>query len=265
MNGDTCKCDISIEFNDSLLVSNEWNFYKYNGTIEKFELVNEGLNNIDISLVSGINRFIVAAHSDTIPPHVDIIIENKDYVGNVILSEQCELAFTIEDESGIKVNDIIITLNDDTIPSNEYTIAENTDLRNIPLKMTKHLADGIYKVKISAIDIYNNKTEESLEIKVAKTFAIISAGNFPNPATGDNTVIACRLSEQASEVILYLFDARSRKLLRESILPGSDLIVTYNLSTAGFSNGTYFYYFEALKGDNSESVKSAILKMSILK
>ncbi len=264
-NGDTVKCDINLSFNDSTLNDEDYNLYAYDFNDSVYVKVSDILDYVNVSLNTGLNKFTIADHTDSLSPYIAILIENSDYVGNVILSEECELSFVIEDESGVRPDDITIILNNDTLTRGEYSISENTDIRNIPIQMTKNLDDGIYDITVIAKDIYSNESTEIMEFKVAQTFAILSAANFPNPVSGSSTVLACRLTENADELIFHLFDSSGRKIRQQSFIPGSDNIFTYDFDVSNLSNGTYLYYFEAYKNGGSEKVKSKIQKMSVLK
>lgn len=264
-NGDTTACTVNLSCTDSIVNDSVFNIYHYSSIYGKYLLADESIVNAYADLESGLNKFVIASHNDSVPPFIDIIIENDDYVGNVILSEQCELSFTIEDESGIRKNEIIIVMNDDTLDAGEYIISDNSDIRSLPIGLVKRLDDGIYNITVHAEDIYSNSTTETMQFKVAQTFAIVSAGNFPNPATGISTVMACRITEQADEVILHIFNAAGSRVGRFSFVPGNEMIVTYNLDITSMPNGTYFYYFEANRDNGSETVKSRIEKMSVLR
>jgi len=209
-------------------------------------------------------------NGDSIPPKITSRIENTDYINSTIYEKKLRASAVLTDRNGIDVvtKAITLTLNGDTVESNNYTYSKNPqDIRALPLKYSDNLEDGSYTLIVSAYDVNGNQGFDTLSFDVSIPFDIYGIGNYPNPVYLDSTIFAYHLSRSGEEVTLKIFTAGGRlikEFTRYNVSEGYNEI-TWKLNdqkNRPLANGVYFYRFKAKRGGKE---KTKTLKMAILR
>ncbi len=262
-NYDSNNVEISM-FLDSLDDLYNYKLFLYNEKYQQFELISDSIEQaFSYSLLPGNNRFLIADYNDSVAPNVDLNIENKEYIDGIILTKNVKIGCTVEDNSGIKIEDLIVLINSDTLNDSCYTILKTTNTKSIPININIQLENGPYDITVIAKDIYNNQSSQTLSFQVTEQFKITHFANYPNPVTGNTTVFAAYLTEDAQNIRIKIYNSSGILVDEVNIGASQAGIVTFNYNVSSLPNGTYFYYFEA--ENNDEYDKSKISKMSILR
>ncbi|MDY6786975.1 MAG: C25 family cysteine peptidase, partial [candidate division WOR-3 bacterium] len=265
INGDTQDIELSMFLDNPPDNISSVGLMRYNEAYAGYELISSSINDtLSIIARPGHNKFILAEHSDSTAPSIQLLIENKEFSDNILLSKYCELSAVIEDNAIIDTGRIVLSLNDDTLKQDEYSLTTSNKGRNASLRIKKELLDGMYTFTADASDIYGNASLQTLEFRVEQSFLISRSGSFPNPASGNDVVFACRLTREAADMEIHIFNSSGRRIDKISLGPVSGPIVSHRYDVSNYANGTYYYYFQAVGGDN-EQIRSKTGKMSVLR
>ncbi|MFO8062345.1 MAG: C25 family cysteine peptidase [bacterium] len=264
-NGDTQDIELSMFLDNPPDDASLVGLMRYNEAYGGYELISSSVNDtLSIIAKPGHNKYILGEHSDSTAPSIQIFIENREFSDNILLSKYCELSVVIEDNANIDTESIVLHLNDDTLKQDEYSLNLSNNGRNASIRIKKELSDGMYTFTAQASDIYNNTSSQSLEFRVEQSFLISRSGSFPNPASGNNVVFACRLTREAADMEIHIFNSSGRRIDKISMGPVDGPIVSYRYDVSMYPNGTYYYYFKAADGDNKQ-IRSKTGKMSVLR
>jgi hypothetical protein len=236
---------------------------EYNDDEGLFYALNEKTASAEICLNRYEKKYLLAGWSDSVAPIISMNIENKEFMGGVVLLNTVNFGCAIEDDEAVKMDKIIIIADGDTLLPSEYNILNTKKDNSIPIKFTREFENGTYSVSVEAEDIFGNKSSKVLSFIVSNQFKIIRIANFPNPVTGSVTRIACDFSKEPESNTLKLYSANGSLIKTSHLAKLKDNRYYMDMDVSGLANGTYFYTIEGSLGD--EQVKSGIQKMSIVK
>lgn len=133
------------------------------------------------------------------PPTIRLFIGDSTFVNGGVANPNTTLVANLSDNSGINIsgygvgNSIVATLDDDgqSFVLNDYYIANVDDPTSgwlyFPLK---NLTPGPHSITLTAWDVFNNNTRQTIEFVVTdgKALVVEEFGNFPNPFIGKTTL-----------------------------------------------------------------------------
>ena len=202
--------------------------------------------------------FALLSHSDTRPPALALTFDHQGFVDGDYVSDTPTISAQIEDANGIdsRSEHIILTINSENVPQDEYVIAASATNNNLLLiTYTPVLEPGEYRIRLQAQDANGNISDTDRTATVAGEFEIKNIANFPNPfMPGSGTHFAYYLTETADEVSLKIYTITGRRILAIDTLDASVSFNEfhydgYDRDGEPLANGVYLYKFTARKGD----------------
>lgn len=133
--------------------------------------------------------------SDKLGPHIDIYLNDKNFVSGGITDRNPKLIAFLTDSSGINTtgtgigHDLVATLigeDESTFVLNDYYVAEIDSYQSGKVEYQfSDLNPGRYRLKIKAWDVYNNSSESEIEftVKADNKLELKHVLNYPNPFT----------------------------------------------------------------------------------
>ena len=192
---------------------------------------------------------------DTQPPIIEIKVSGQIFAEGDYISATPQFSILLADNYGLDLSErsVQIGLDDRKIPPQEYhLVQEKDDQPRAYIIYTPTLTPGPHSLRAVVTDIHGNRSEKVLNFKVSDEFQLISLANHPNPFQSE-TIIAFRLSREASEVNLKIYSVSGRVIRQwqyfniagyhEEVWDGRDEL------GEDVPNGVYYLKFTALQGE----------------
>ncbi|MCC7430086.1 hypothetical protein IT568_04505 [bacterium] len=149
-----------------------------NGDFFETETANEGLYTL-------MNSTDDANKGTKFFPSVELNASGKTITDGSFVSSNAKVSLILQDESGINLNTIWVTLNGDTLDSNELVLPDSTSNPNIisiPLRVALNTIVSDYVVKYQVSDYAGNLlTDKQVTFRTLANTNLTVYGNFPNP------------------------------------------------------------------------------------
>ncbi|MCR5887419.1 type IX secretion system sortase PorU [Hymenobacter sp. J193] len=147
-------------------------------------------------LIGGVNG---EARRDTIPPTIQLFMDNESFVFGGLTSPTTTLLAVLRDSSGIntagsgighEITAIVDNAPTQVLVLNEYYTADVDNFRSGRVRyLFKNLAPGPHVLRLKAWDTFNNSSEQELEFVVVRNekLALDHLLNYPNPFAASTT------------------------------------------------------------------------------
>lgn len=226
---------VTVDPEDWISESNEWN----NVTWDTMRVLSPG----DVQ--------------DTIPPSVELYIDDKkvgvDFQNNDYTSPTPRVsALFSDDESGINVHDIRVTLNGASVQDVTVEPEENGSAIVALGFHSQPLHDGLYTLSMQASDCCPcpNVTSASVTFVIESALVIRRISTYPNPCR-NSTSIFYYLSRDAEDVKIRIYDIAGRLVRTIRAAPRYQNANVFNWdckndSGHSMASGMYFYSIIAM-------------------
>jgi len=212
--------------------------------------------------------------SDTQGPNITIKAGNQNFKDGDFVPKKCPLWIDLEDESGILLADsdnikepvsVEITGVKGTMDVTNLFTPEVDDYRKGSIHCYVDIPDGQHQIKVTAYDIYGNKTATVVTVKTAGGLTLTDVMNCPNPAKND-TYFTFNASKAVDEVKILVFTLSGRHI---RTIEAIDLSAGYNEihwdclddNSRSIANGVYLYKIIARSGSEKCEVYDKLIMM----
>lgn len=186
-----------------------------------------------------IGGFDENSQMDTDGPHIELFLNDENFVAGGMTNENPVLLAKVSDENGINTigngigHDITAILNEnasDTKILNDYYESDVNTFRSGTIRYPFfNLDEGEHELKFKVWDIYNNSSTASLKFYVSTSaiLALDAVMNYPNPFY-DETIFSFEHNAGNQELQLvidiYSLDGKLVKHLEDNFIPYSSRI-----------------------------------------
>ncbi|MGQ9706232.1 MAG: C25 family cysteine peptidase [bacterium] len=212
--------------------------------------------------------------SDSQGPQISIRAGNEDFIDGDFVPKKCPLWIDLQDESGILLADsddikepisVEVTGVKGTIDVTYLFTSEVDDYCKGSIFLYVDIPDGERQIKVTAYDIYNNKTTAVVNVRTEKGLTLKDVMNCPNPVKSD-TYFTFSASKMVDEVKIMIFTVSGRHIKtieKIHLLPGYNEIYWDCLDDNGRSiaNGVYLYKITARTDNEKCEVYEKLIMM----
>lgn len=160
--------------------------------------------------------------TDTEGPKIKAFLGDTTFNNGDIVSQNVLLLLHLTDESGINItgrslnSEITATFEGERFVLNEYYTSKKDDFKSgwVAFPM-ENIKAGVYTMKISGTDIYNNMSVVSVDFVVGdgKSFVIEELVNIPNPVMESTLIIFTHnRTGEAMDGELIIYDSQGAKI-----------------------------------------------------
>ena len=199
--------------------------------------------------------------SDTEGPKITVKAGTESFTDDDYVPKKCPLWIDLEDESGILLADTdsikepisieIVGIKGINDVTNLFT-PQVDDYHKGSIHCYIDIPDGEHQIKVTAYDIYGNKTTAIVNVRTTGELRMTDVMNCPNPMESD-TFFTFNVSKSVDEVKIMVFTASGRHIRtieQRFLMSGYNEIHWDGLDDNGklVANGVYLYKIIARSG-----------------
>jgi hypothetical protein len=154
------------------------------------EVRSDSLDRVFVN-IDRLGEFALFDINDDKAPLVEITVNGRNFYDNMLIPENPNIAFILQDENGVNLSSgFRVFIDADSLSKDELSMPDTIkNTRAVSLLATPKLSTGNHTLELQVTDTNGNLSEKSILFAVAENFSIEVHGNYPNPFT-DETYIS---------------------------------------------------------------------------